>query len=361
MEDCERVSDASGSCVFRPGVNDRFRIVLFWGMLLLGLSTVVYPIVWGGPLFPRFTIENLRDIPVWLLPFEYSFSYLTKAWGPLMFAFCLGGAIIGFVPKERFHSLMMSGNVRSYVIAATAAPFLTVCSCAMIPIFGGLLIGGAGLGPAITFLLVAPAANIMAIMFTGSMISWKIAATRIVFSYFGAMAVGYLVSRTPWGKQVEDRFTQRRILFRGSEEVGSLSMLEKTLISLDEAKSFAVKILPFLFGGVAFVSFVEAYMPPQIVSHYMTGVGGVLLGAVIGVPTYTPSLVEVFLVKAMLNLGMEPASALAFLIGGPICSVPSMLAASRVVGWKVTFTYAFLTIFVAIAGGLFYLGFIGGL
>lgn len=131
-----------------------------------------------------------------------------------MFAFCLGGAIIGFVPKERFHSLMMSGNVRSYVIAATAAPFLTVCSCAMIPIFGGLLIGGAGLGPAITFLLVAPAANVMAIMFTGSMISWKIAVMRIVFSYFGAMAVGYLVSRTPWGKQVEDRFTQRKILFR---------------------------------------------------------------------------------------------------------------------------------------------------
>lgn len=359
MSDHERASNSSrlGSLPFH--LNTGHFVTLFWGMFFLGLATVMYPIFWGKPLFPRYVLGDLRDISVWILPFQYSFSYLTKAWGPLMFAFCMGGAIIGFVPKEEFHRLMTSGKARSYVIAATAAPFLTVCSCAMIPIFGGLLIGGAGLGPAITFLLVAPAANIMAIMFTGSMISWKIAVSRILFSYFGAMAVGFLVAKTPWGRKTEDRFAQRKIAIHSQEMDEKLSFSEKTLISLEEAKAFALKILPYLFGGVALVSFVEAYIPPQIVSQYMTGVRGVVLGAVIGVPTYTPSLVEVFLVKAMLNLGMEPASALAFLIGGPICSVPSMLAASRIVGWKITFSYAVLTIFVAIAGGLFYLVFIG--
>ncbi len=346
---------------FHFNLSTTYLVYLYWCAFLLGLATVVYPIFWGKPLFPRYVLGNLKDIPLLMLPFQYSFSYLTKAWGALMFAFCLGGAIIGFVPKEEFQRLLTSGKARSYFIAATAAPFLAVCSCAMIPIFGGLLIGGAGLGPAITFLLVAPAANIMAIMFTGSMISWKIAASRILVSYFGAIAVGFIVAKTPWGRKTEERFAERKIAINSHTFCEKLSFADKTLISLDEAKSFAVKILPYLFGGVAFVSFVEAYLPPQIVSHYMTGIHGVFLGAIIGVPTYTPSLVEVFLVKAMLNLGMEPASALAFLIGGPICSLPSMLAASRIVGWKITFLYAVLTIFVAIIGGILYMAFVGTL
>lgn len=340
------------------GKAEILKVFFYWAMLAVGLATVVFPIFWGRPLFPRFVISDLRSIPVWALPFEYTFSYLTKAWGPLAFAFCVGGAIVGFVPKEKFQKMLASGNARSYVIAATAAPFLTVCSCAMIPIFGGLLIGGAGLGPAVTFLLMAPAANVMAVMFTGSMISWKIALSRVVFSYFGAMAVGFLVSKTAWGKAVEQRFAERKIVFHVSSEDQKPSLMERSLVSLEETRSFAVKILPYLLGGVAVISFVEAYLPPQVVSQYMTGVKGVVLGAVIGVPTYTPSLVEVFLVKAMLNLGMAPSAALAFLIGGPICSIPSMMAASRIAGWKVVLSYAFLTIFVAILAGFYYLRFV---
>lgn len=341
--------------------NEVVKALFFWALLALGLGTVVYPIFWGQPLFPRFVLKDLKSIPIWALPFEYTFSYLTKAWGPLAFAFCVGGAIVGFVPKEEFQRMLASGSARSYVLSATAAPFLTVCSCAMIPIFGGLLVGGAGIGPAITFLLMAPAANVMAVMFTGSMISWKIAIARVIFSYFGAMAVGYLVSKAPWAKEIERRFSERNIVFQSSSEGEKPSFKERTLASLEETKGFVVKVLPYLLGGVAIISFIEAYLPPQIVSQYMTGVRGVVLGAVVGVPTYTPSLVEVFLVKAMVNLGMAPSAALAFLIGAPICSIPSMLGASRIAGYKVVLSYAVLTVFVAIVAGLFYLRFIGAL
>ncbi len=39
---------------------------------------------------------------------------------------------------------------------------------------------------------------------------------------------------------------------------------------------------------------------------------GIVLGATIGVPLYTPSFVEVFLVKALINLGMSPELYLRF-------------------------------------------------
>ena len=44
---------------------------------------------------------------------------------------------------------------------------LAVCSCTIVPLFAGIYKKGAGLGPAITFLFFAPAANILALSYTG--------------------------------------------------------------------------------------------------------------------------------------------------------------------------------------------------
>ena len=82
---------------------------------------------------------------------------------------------------------------RNYFIAALLAPVFTVCSCAMIPIFAGIMMAGAGIGPAITFLLMAPSANVMAIIFTSEIISWKLALARIVFSFIGAIIIGMMI------------------------------------------------------------------------------------------------------------------------------------------------------------------------
>jgi uncharacterized membrane protein YraQ (UPF0718 family) len=79
---------------------------------------------------------------------------------------------------------------------------------------------------------------------------------------------------------------------------------------------------------------------------------------VIGVPTYTPTLVEVFLVRGLIAKGMSPAAALAFLIGAPMASIPSMLGVSRIIGWKVVINYAALAVVVAFIAGLVYQTFI---
>ncbi|MDZ7794683.1 MAG: permease [Spirochaetia bacterium] len=143
-----------------------------------------------------------------------------------------------------------------------------------------------------------------------------------------------------------------------AEDGHIFSFTEKSRIALREAWGLAKKVLLYLIIGVFAISFIEAYLPPTIVAKYLTGVKGVLLGAVVGVPTYTPTLVEIFLIKAMLNLGMAPAAALAFLIGAPMASIPSMMGVSQVVGWNVVLRYATLAVIVAALAGLFYLAFI---
>ena len=330
------------------------KIVVPTALLILGLATIVYPKITGEPLTPVYKYHELKEYPLWEIPIVYIFSYATRAWGPLLFAFMLGGFFSTFISKEKMMAYFSSKSKRNYFIAAGLAPVFTVCSCAMIPIFAGIMMAGAGIGPAITFLLMAPAANIMAIIFTSEIISWKLALARIVFSFIGAIIIGMIVAKTPWGKKIEEKYME--MAGKRQAKIQEMRIEDKFWETMHVAGDLAKRVVPYLALGLVFVSFIEAYMPREIVAKWLTGVHGVFLGGAIGVPTYTPTLVEVFFTKALINLGMSPSAALAFLIGAPMASIPSMLGISRVVGWKVVLTYAILAIIVAIISGLIYLG-----
>ncbi|NWF77664.1 MAG: permease [Chloroflexi bacterium] len=333
------------------------KTILPWLIIGVGLATIVYPRVTGTPLFPVFNYDNpattdyneLMDYAFWQAPFVYIFSYITRAWGPPAFAFVLGGVLSAFVLKETMKKYLSSRHFHSFVLAGVLAPVLTVCSCAMIPIFGGLLLSGAGIGPALTFLPMAPAANIMALIFTATIISERIMLFRLAFSLVGAIAIGYLTSRTRRGKEQEKKYAS--ITAVSVEEV-KFDFNEKSWNAMKEAGILAKLVLPYLGAGLFIISFIERYLPTQLVVNYLSGTSGVALGAAIGVPTYTPTLVEVFLVKGLINKGMSPAAALAFLIGAPMASIPSMLAVSRIIGWKVVVNYALLAIVVAFIAGV---------
>ena len=98
---------------------------------------------------------------------------------------------------------MGSSKATGYALGAGIAPFFTVCSCTMVPLFGGILYSGAGIGPAIAFLLMAPAANILTILLTGEILSWELAGVRVVASLTTAVVAGVIIANTPWGKKVE--------------------------------------------------------------------------------------------------------------------------------------------------------------
>ncbi|MGC8817609.1 MAG: permease [Candidatus Hadarchaeum sp.] len=332
---------------------------LAWALLLFGLFAIVYPKATGQPLTPVYDYGNLSSYNPILIPFVYVAGYLTRAWGAFLFAFMLGGFIEAFVPREKMKDYLSSKSVKSYVLAALFAPVLTVCSCAMIPIFGGIIAIGAGIGPALSFLLMAPAANFLAILFTSELISPLIAGARFGFAFLGAILIGYAVAKTPWGKAVEEKFG--KISAAKAAVIVKMDFREKSMNSLKEAYALVRMVLPYLLIGVAAVSFIDAYMPRDIIGTYFTGALGVVLGAAIGVPLYTPTLVEVFFVKALIGAGMSASAALAFLLGAPMSSIPSMIGVSRLIGWKTVGTYAVLAVLWAAAAGFLYMIFIGGL
>jgi len=316
-------------------------LISFIGAVFAGL---IYSRIMAYSLVPTMKPTDFHGLPLWYIPLAYIWDYLSHAWICLTFAFVAAGLIYEFIPKDIINRYMSGGKITGYVIAVGVAPFFTVCSCTMIPLFSGFLFAGAGIGPAISFLLMAPAANILTILLTGELISWQIAVVRIFTSLTTALIAGIIVSHTPWGKTIEKEHKIDNSRNSALPQKSSLSLIqvpldERLMNSLKFAVYLGRQILPFFLVGLIAVSYVEAFLPKNIVGNYLTGFQGILLASVIGGPLYTPTLVEIVLGRSLLNLGMSSAALLSWLMGQPY-DIPNMMAASKVIRWKSVITYA---------------------
>jgi uncharacterized protein len=114
----------------------------------------------------------------------------------LLPAFFIAGAMSALIPKGAI-TRFLGRNTRktvSYPAAAAAGSLLAVCSCTIVPLFAGIYRKGAGLGPAITFLFFAPAANILALVYTGGVIGPDLAIARLVLSLVFGIGIGLVMA-----------------------------------------------------------------------------------------------------------------------------------------------------------------------
>jgi len=114
----------------------------------------------------------------------------------LLPAFLIAGALAALIPQEAITRYLGRNTPKwiSYPAAAAAGFVLAVCSCTIMPLFASIYRKGAGLGPAITFLFVGPAVNILAISLTGVTIGMDIALARIVLSIVFGVTIGLLMA-----------------------------------------------------------------------------------------------------------------------------------------------------------------------
>jgi uncharacterized membrane protein YraQ (UPF0718 family) len=114
----------------------------------------------------------------------------------LLPAFLIAGALSALIPKEAITRYLGRDAPKwiSYPASALGGFVLAVCSCTIMPLFASIYKKGAGLGPAITFLFVGPAINILAISFTGVQIGMDIALARIILSIIFGIGIGLLMA-----------------------------------------------------------------------------------------------------------------------------------------------------------------------
>ena len=112
-------------------------------------------------------------------------------------AFIIAGAMTIFIPKEQIIKLVGkdASPYVAYPVASSIGFLLAVCSCTVLPLFAGIWKKGAGLGPALTFLFIAPAVNLLAITYTGTLIGLDVAFFRFGIAILIGILIGVVMAR----------------------------------------------------------------------------------------------------------------------------------------------------------------------
>jgi hypothetical protein len=318
-------------------------------------------------------------------------------------AFFIAGAINALLPKEIItdHLGAKSSAFKAYPLSVAGGLLLAVCSCTILPLFAGIRKKGAGIGPALAFLYTAPATNLLAIAFTGSVLGWDFAGARIVLSIIFAIAIGVIItflfgnenaSGAP-GKAAPVRAAGARqrqpilpialflatllgVLFVGTWKmpiewrVGGLAVLialvyfeqrawftrEQVSSWLSETWVFARTIFPLLVIGIFVAGVIGAVLPPGFLEAHLgqNTITANLIAVLFGVFMYFPTLVEVPMAKTFLALGMAKGPLLAYMLADPVISFPSILVVRKYIGNRRTIAYVSLIIVFCTLAGLIY-------
>ncbi|MDO8634366.1 MAG: permease [archaeon] len=312
-------------------------------------------------------------------------------------AFFIAGAMSALIPKSALLPYLGKNSPKwvSYPLAVVCGLLLAVCSCTVLPLFAGIRKSGAGLGPAIAFLYTAPATNIIAIIYTGSLIGWDIAFARIGFSVLFAISIGLILARFfPEPAEKSDStlfektggFQWKRLFLLFAAMVGVLvagtrmeetpakyalvfalavfiAWVAKSFFSREElgnwmreTRGFAKLIVPLLLVGVFASGVIRALIPPGFIATFFgtTSLWAVAVPVLFGVLVYFPTLVEVPLARSFLDLGMAKGPLLAYLLADPVISLPSILVVRGIMGTKRTIAYAVMVFVFSIGAGLLF-------
>jgi len=309
-------------------------------------------------------------------------------------AFLLAGAMVTFISRETILRYLgaQARKTTAFPLAAGASFFVAACSCTVIPVASGLYYGGAGIGPAFILLWVAPAANILALVYTGAILGAAMVTARVVSALLMAFIVGAVMVGAFHNEEqhraaafAESAQPGAALTSRGS--VVLILLLVATLLApnylvqkgpylhkiyvwaagtllvalyawrvktrqeivawLKETWWFVRIIFPLLLVGVFVVGVIGKLLPEQWVQNWLGGNGFVasFLATMIGSISYFATMTEAPFVDTLIKMGMGKGPALALLLTGPGLSLPNWLAIARVFGARKAVVYV-LTIIV---------------
>ena len=134
-------------------------------------------------------------------------------------AFFIAGAIGVFVSQNAVMKYFgpKAPKWLSYSVASVSGTILAVCSCTVLPLFGGIYFRGAGLGPAVAFLYSGPAINVLAIVLTARVLGVELGIARAVGAISFSVVIGLLMHLI-FLKEERAKAANPQEVFLGDEE-----------------------------------------------------------------------------------------------------------------------------------------------
>ncbi len=168
----------------------------------------------------------------------------------LLPAFFIAGAIATFVSQASVMKYLgtRAHPVMAYGVASVSGTILAVCSCTVLPLFGGIYKRGAGLGPAVAFLYSGPAINVLAIVLTARVLGTEMGFARtigaVVFSLVAGLAMHFF-----FRKDESDRAAAQAVI-PGPGDIRPLQQTALTFAAMVGVLVFANWGAPKGEGGI---------------------------------------------------------------------------------------------------------------
>jgi uncharacterized membrane protein YraQ (UPF0718 family) len=174
-----------------------------WGreLKILGGFVAVFSLLFFLPVgVPRFdnALKEGLELTKW-----YAQEHIMLCLIPALF---IAGGISTFVNQASVMRYLgpKANKALAYGVASVSGTILAVCSCTVLPLFGGIWTRGAGLGPATAFLYSGPAINVLAIVMTARILGIELGTARaigaVVFSVVVGLAMHFVFRREEQAK-----------------------------------------------------------------------------------------------------------------------------------------------------------------
>ena len=378
-------------------------------LLIAAGFLAAYYLPWDHELIRRSGLE------AFLMLQDYAREHVLTCLIP---AFFIAGAISVFVSQASVLKYFgaRANKILSYSVASISGTVLAVCSCTVLPLFAGIYVRGAGIGPATAFLYSGPAINVLAIVLTAKVLGWQLGLARAVGAVIFAVLTGLIMAfiyrkddanrqagqiylpdesskeRRLWqnglymltmvlilvfaafAKPAADDAVVWKAIFAAKWYVTAallivLGIMLKSWFVKDELTAwvqstwgFAKLIMPLLLIGILVAGFLlgrpghEALIPESIIASLVGGnsLWANLFASISGALMYFATLTEVPILQGLLGAGMGKGPALSLLLAGPALSLPSMLTLSGIMGWKKTLTYCAIVVVLSTTTGMIY-------
>ncbi len=242
-----------------------------------------------------------------------------------------------------------SGNTAIAIVAGSLAGALSpFCSCGVIPVIAGMLAAGVPLAPVMAFCIASPIMDPEMFILTAAGISVEFAVVKTItaiamgllagFSVLGLQRRGYLTSPVngasgcgcgqPAGKAARPSWR----VWRDPE---------RTIQFFTEMRSSGGFLGKWMTLAFFIESLMIAYIPAETIAGFVgtENVLAVPVSAILGIPAYMNGYAAIPLVSGLMDLGMAPGAALAFVTAGAVSSIPAAMAVYALVRRAVFLVY----------------------
>ena len=251
---------------------------------------------------------------------------------------------------------------RAVTMVALAALFGALspfCSCGVIPIIAALLAMGVPLAAVMAFWIASPLMDPTMFFVTASVMGFEFAVAKTVAAFAIGGAGGYLtlaLTRRGWlaeplrpgigdggcaGSRVR---TRKPVVWRFWEEEARRGVFVR------EAGKVILFLAKWMLLAFTLEHLMTVYIPREMIEGALGGgsVFAVPVAVLVGIPAYLNGYAALGLVSGLVETGMAPGAAMAFLIAGGVTSIPAAIAV-----WALARPQVFaLYVMIAVAGAL---------